>query len=109
MRRLGAELRLPYYLKLLAETLTRAGLVGEASANLSTAFAFASKNSEQWVVAELYRAQGELLAGQGKTEPARTSFRRGLEAARRSGSLALQRKLSILADGTPAIPATERP
>ena len=28
--RLGAELRLPYYFTLLAETLGRAGLVGEA-------------------------------------------------------------------------------
>jgi predicted ATPase len=109
MRRLGAELRLPFYLKLLAETLARAGLVGEALANLSTAFAFASKNGEEWVVADLYCAQGELLAGEGKTEAARTSFQRGLEAARGSGSLALQRKLSILAHGTPASAATERP
>jgi DNA-binding SARP family transcriptional activator/predicted ATPase len=108
MRRLGAELRLPFYLKLLAETLARAGLVGEALANLSTGFAIASKNGEQWVVADLYHAQGELLAGQGKAETARASFQRGLEAARRSGSLPLQRKLSILADGTPAIVPTER-
>jgi predicted ATPase/DNA-binding SARP family transcriptional activator len=109
MRRLGSELRLPFYLKLSAETLARAGLVGEASANLSTAFAFATKNGEEWLLPELHRAQGELLVGAGKTEMARASFRRGAEAAQRSGSIALQRKLSILAGGTPAIPATERP
>jgi len=60
-------------------------------------------------VAELHRAQGELLAGDGKTEAARVSFRRAFEAARRSGSLALERRLSILADGTAATAATSRP
>jgi predicted ATPase len=108
MRRLGAEIRLPYYFKLLAETFGRAGLVGEALASLSTGFAFASKNGEEWAVAELHRVQGDLLAGEGKPEPARASFRRGLEAARRSGSLALERRLSILADGTAATTSTER-
>ena len=108
MRRLGAEVRLPYYLALLAETLGRAGLVGEALASLSTGFAFASKNSEQWAVAELHRVQGDLLAAQGKREPARDSFRRGIEAARRSGSLAFERRLSALADGTAAAASTER-
>ncbi|MCU1294503.1 MAG: hypothetical protein JWP08_3353, partial [Bryobacterales bacterium] len=108
MHRLGAEIRLPFYLKLLAETLARTGLVGEALANLSSGFAFASKNGEQWALAELHRTQGELLAREGKTEAAQASFRRGVEAARRSGSLALERRLSILEHGTAAIPATER-
>src|SRR5437764_12735163 len=48
MRRLGAEIRLPFYFKLLAETFGRAGLVGEALASVSTGFAFASKNGEEW-------------------------------------------------------------
>ncbi len=109
MRRLGSELRLPFYLKLMAETLARAGLVGEAFANLSTGFAFASKNREESVLAELHRVQGELLAREGQVNRARASFRRGLEAARRSGSMALQRRLSILAAETPPIAATERP
>ncbi|HEX4771697.1 MAG TPA: AAA family ATPase [Bryobacteraceae bacterium] len=108
MRRLGAELRLPFYLQLFAETLGRAGQVGEASANLSNAFAFAGKNEEEWALAELHRAEGELLAREGKTVASQASFRRGLEAARRSGSVALQRKLSILPDGTPTTALTER-
>jgi predicted ATPase len=94
MRRLGAELRLPYYFALLAETLGRAGV--------------ASKNGEEWAVAELHRVQGDLLAAEGKPEAARASFRRGLEAARCSGSLAFERKLSILAGGTAATASTER-
>jgi predicted ATPase len=108
MRRLGAEIRLPYYLALLAETLGRAGQVGEALASLSTGFAFASKNGEDWVLAELHRVQGDLLGAEGKLEAARASYRRGMEAARRSGSLAFERRLSILAGGTARAAATER-
>jgi predicted ATPase len=108
MRRLGAEIRLPYYCALLAETFGRAGLVGEALASLSTGFGFASKNGEQWAVAELHRVQGDLVAAEGKAEPAHASYLRGLEAARRSGSLAFEQKLLILADGTTASASTER-
>ena len=108
MRHLGAELRMPYYFTLLAETFGRAGQVGEALASLSTGFAFASKNGEEWAVAELHRVQGDLLAADGKFESARASFRQGLEAARRSGSLAFERRLSILADGTVPAGSLER-
>jgi DNA-binding SARP family transcriptional activator/predicted ATPase len=108
MRRLNAEIRLPYYFALLAETQGRTGASGEALASLSTGLAFASKNGEEWAVPELHRVQGELLAAQGKPEPARASFQSGLEAAQRAGSLAFARRLSILADRTAAIPSTER-
>ncbi len=97
---LGAEVRLPYYFTLLAETFGRAGLIGEALASLSTGFAFANKNGERWTLAELHRVQGDLLAAEGKPEAAQASFRRGLEAARQCGSLALERKLSLRASGT---------
>jgi serine/threonine protein kinase/predicted ATPase len=108
MRYLGAELRLPYYFSLLAETLGRAGLVGEALASLSTGFAYASKNGEEWALAELHRVQGTLLAADGKPEVARASFRKGLAAARQVGSLAFARKMSVLVDGTAEIASTER-
>jgi len=108
MRRLNAEIRLPYYFALLAETQGRTDSSSEALASLSTGLAFASKNGEEWAVPELHRVHGELLAAQGKPEPARASFQRGLEAAQRVGSLAFARRLSILADGTAAIPSTER-
>jgi predicted negative regulator of RcsB-dependent stress response len=83
-------------------------MTGEALASLSTGFGFATKNGEHWPVAELYRVQGNLLAAEGKAEAARASYRRGVEAARRSGSLAFERKLLILAGGTAAPPSTER-
>ncbi len=108
MRRLGAEVRLPFYFALLAETHGRAGQVSQAMASLSTGFAFASKNGEEWAVPELHRVQGNLLNAEGKTDAARASFRRGYEAARRTGSVALQQKLSILAGGTAATASLER-
>jgi predicted ATPase len=108
LRALGAELRLPYYFSLLTETLVRAGRTSEALASISTGFAFASKNGEEWAVAELHRTQGELLLCEGKGEAARASFRRGIEAARRSGALAFERKLLRLPGGTAASASTER-
>lgn len=107
MRRLGAQLRLPYYFALLAETLQRAGQPDEALASLSNGFAFASRNGEQWAEAELHRVQGHLLSAEGKAESAGTSFRRGIEAARQSRSLGWERKLSIL-HRTRAEASTER-
>lgn len=101
MRNLGAELRLPFYLSLLAETNGRAGRTGEALANISTGLAFAGKNEEDWATAELYRVQGSLLTAEGKPDAARASFSRGIEAARRFGSPAFERKV--------AAAATERP
>jgi len=107
MRGLGAEIRLPYYFALLAETFGRAGLVGDAMASLSAGFAFVSKNGEKWAAAELYRVQGALLAAGGKPGEARAIYRRGIQAARQSGSLAFERRLLILAAGTAATAPTE--
>ena len=108
IRRMGAELRLPYYFQLLAETLVRAGLFGEALASLSNGFAFASKNSEEWSVAELYRVQGDFLAAEGNIASAHASFLLGVEAARRAGSAALEQRLLHLADRTVETASTER-
>ena len=107
-QKLGAELRLPYYLSLLAETHIRAGRMSEALATISTGFAFASKNGEEWAAAELHRTQGELLLSEGKGEAARDSFRRGIEAARRSGAVAFEHKLSRQLEGTAASASIER-
>ncbi|MEO8661747.1 MAG: AAA family ATPase [Bryobacteraceae bacterium] len=108
MRSLGAEIRLPYYLALLAETLWRAGLVGEALASLSNGFAVAGKNGEQWTLAELHRVQGEYLAANGKVDAARASFQRGAESAQQSGSLAFHRRLLLLYSGTAKAASAER-
>lgn len=108
MRLLGAELRLPFYFSCLAESLQRAGRIGEALANLSSGFAFASKNGEEWAVPVLYRVQAELSAAQGKPAQAQASFRLGIEAARRIGSMAFERRISNLARETAAASTLER-
>jgi predicted ATPase len=106
---MGAEIRLPYYFALLAETYGRAGLMGEALASISTGLAFAGKNGEDWAVSELHRVQGNLMAGEGKMDAARASYRRGWEAAMRSGSPGFADRLSsLLWEGTPEIAAAER-
>src|SRR6202034_1291368 len=81
MRSLGAEVRLPYYYALLAETYGRAGQVREAMASLSTGFAFLNKNGEVWAAPELYRVQGELLEPD-KPEQALASYTQAINAAR---------------------------
>jgi DNA-binding SARP family transcriptional activator/predicted ATPase len=108
MRGLNAEVRLPYYFALLAETFARSGQMGEALASISTGFAFAAKNGEEWASAELHRVHGDLLAAEGKPGPARASYQRGIESAARSGSLAFGRRLSILAGGTARAASAER-
>lgn len=100
MRELDSELRLPYYHALLAQTHGLAGSYGKASASISTGFAFAGKNGEEWTVPELYRVQGELLALEGKLEAAMTSYGRGLEAALHCGSRSCERRLTSLIQRT---------
>ena len=98
LRALSAELRLPYYYALLAETLGRAGLVGEALASVSTGFAFASKNGERWAVAELHRVAGR-SAGCAKESANRRAPASGAVSRQRGGavSLAFERRLLTLA------------
>jgi tetratricopeptide (TPR) repeat protein len=100
MRALGAELRLPYFYALLAQAYGRAGLWREATASLSTGFAFAGKNGETWTLAELHRVHGDLLVVQGKSDEAITSYKRALEAAQRCGSLAFERRLAAVIENT---------
>jgi DNA-binding SARP family transcriptional activator len=100
----GAELRLPFYHGLLAEVCALNGATGEALANLSTAFAFQSKNGEMWSAADLHRLHGDLLRKNGSTTQAELSYRKSLDAARRAGSatggLAAQTRLAELAGET---------
>lgn len=108
MREVGAELRLPYYYALLADSLGRAGQIGEGLAGVSTGFAYASKNGEDWALAELHRVQGDLMMAEGKREAAHASYLKGIEAARRAGSLAFERRLRALLRGTASSASAER-
>ncbi len=96
LRTLGAELRLPFFYALLAQSFARAGMSREASTSLATGFAFTAKNGEEWTLPELHRVQGDLLRAEGEPEQAAASYRRGLGSAQRCGSLAFQRRLTKL-------------
>jgi DNA-binding SARP family transcriptional activator/predicted ATPase len=108
LRRLAAELRLPFYLTLLAEALGRAGQTGEALANISTAFAFATKNGEEWAVPEIHRVQGDLLLAEGGLAAARASYLRAVSAARQVGSAAFEHRSSNRVAGTAESTSLER-
>ncbi len=108
MKRLDAQIRMPYYLAMLAEVQAGMGAIGDALAGISAGFAFAGRNHEVWALPELHRVQGNLLLASGQPEEARKSFQSGVEAARRSGSRAFEQKLSRLASGTAKTASTER-
>ncbi len=88
----GAELRLPYYHGMLAEACARAGLHGEALANISNGFAYQSKNGETWAASDLHRIHGDVLVASGNREQAELSYRRAIEAARQSGAVSFERR-----------------
>src|SRR5579885_1138450 len=92
LRSTGAEIRLPFYYGLLAEICALNGNMGEALANLSSAFAFQNKNGEMWCSADLHTIQGDLLLRNKNPEQARRSYRNAVEAARRVGSVMLEQR-----------------
>jgi predicted ATPase len=108
MNRMEAQLRMPWYLALLAEVQGARGAIGDALAGVSAGFAFAGRNRETWALPELHRVEGNLLLAAGQPEEARNSFRQGVEAARQAGSRAFERKLARLAGGTAKTASTER-
>lgn len=108
MERMEAEIRMPYYLAMLAEIHGRTGALADALASISAGFAFAGRNHEAWAMPELHRVQGNLLLSAGQPEEAERSFQQGVEAARQSGSRAFERKLLRSAAGTAKTASTER-
>jgi DNA-binding SARP family transcriptional activator len=86
----GAEIRVPFYHGLLAEAFARNGNMGEGLANISSGFAFQSKNGETWSAAELHRTHGDLSRVSGNEGQALRSYQKSVEAARKTGSVMLE-------------------
>ena len=86
----GGELRLPFYYGLLAEVCSVAGRSADAMAHIANAFAYQSKNGEQWILAELHRIHGDLLQRAGDGASARIAYGKAVEDARRIGALPLE-------------------
>jgi len=84
----GAKMWSPYFLGLLAETLGRAGQVGDGLEVLAEALAQVDRMEGRWIEAELHRLRGELLLIQPGIDPseAEVCFRQSLAVAREQGA-----------------------
>jgi predicted ATPase len=85
---IGAHLRAPFYLTLLAEALALAGKIEEGLAALDDALAKAAISAERGLVAEIHRLRGELTGRLPHPDPAKTeeSFHTALAIAREQGT-----------------------
>lgn len=79
----GAEYMLPYFLALLAQVERKAGHAETALSLLGDALHRVERTGERWYEAEIFRIEGEILAGIGRTADAKASLRRGLEISAR--------------------------
>src|SRR6516165_4893850 len=85
---IGAHLRAPFYLTLLAEALALAGKIEEGLAALGDALAKTAISGERGLDAEIHRLRGELTGRLPYPDPAKAedSFRTGLAIAREQGT-----------------------
>jgi class 3 adenylate cyclase/tetratricopeptide (TPR) repeat protein/ribosomal protein L40E len=88
-RATGAALALPYYLGLLGDALTQAGVRSDARSVLDNALAITERSDERCQEAELHRLKGELALSEGQ-EPieVEASFLRAISTAKKQQSKA---------------------
>jgi class 3 adenylate cyclase/predicted ATPase len=84
----GAEIKVPYYLGLLARTYAGTGRQADAVALLDDALERVERTGERWFEAELHRLRGEVLLRSPEHKPAAAEvcFRRALEVAQRQAA-----------------------
>ena len=108
---LGAKLRCPYFLGLLADQLGKAGRIEEALEAVSEALTLAEQTGEGYALSGLHLTKGELflksyklatggrrhveLAGVSILSQTRDCFSEGLTVARRQGAKAWQLRAAI--------------
>jgi predicted ATPase len=80
-RATGAEIKVPYYLGLLAEAHRRKNQTTEGLSLLREALELAERTDERWYEAELYRLRGEVLRAKADREGAELWFARSLSKA----------------------------
>jgi len=92
----GAQIRLPYYLSLLARVLGKAGRAEEGLAVIDEALAAARANNERWWDAELHHLRGVLLLAHGAaTSDAEAALLRALDVARSQRARSLELRAAI--------------
>ena len=89
LRATGAELRLPYYLGILADLYRRAQRLEDAIVTLAEARAAAERNEEHWADASLHLLEGDLALATGDQAEAERCLRRAMESAQVQNARAL--------------------
>ncbi len=72
---------------LIAEALSRAGLIVDGLAAVEETLAWTKRSEEQWLIAELLRVKGDLLLLRNAPAAAEDHFRQALDQAGRQGAL----------------------
>ncbi|WLA85748.1 adenylate/guanylate cyclase domain-containing protein [Bradyrhizobium elkanii] len=85
-RATGAEIKVPYYLGLLAEAHRRANRIADGMSLLNEALELVERTDERWYEAELYRLMGETLIIGSDRNDAERWLRRALQTARKQGA-----------------------
>jgi DNA-binding SARP family transcriptional activator/predicted ATPase len=103
LKTVQAELRLPFYHGLLAESCGWSGQIGDALANIASGFAFLSKNAEAWAAPELERIHGDLLLQRGNLSESQDSYRRAIDLSRRTGARLFELRAASRLHAFPAL------
>ncbi|HEX9438663.1 MAG TPA: hypothetical protein VF909_03230 [Roseiflexaceae bacterium] len=95
-RATGAELGVPYFLGLLAETEGQAGRIADGLSVLADALAVMEQTEERWCEADLFRVHGELLLQQDAAAiEAEAWFHRAIEVARRQRARSFELRATV--------------
>ncbi len=85
-RATGAELKVPYYLGLLAEAHRRANRIADGMRLLNEALELVERTDERWYEAELYRLMAEALITKSDRHDAERWLCRAVQTAQKQGA-----------------------
>lgn len=90
-----AEIRLPYYLTLLAEAYANVGKIREGRKHLDEALHFAQKNNDNWYNAETHRLMGDLLLRSDQAQEAQACYQKSLAISRSQQARTLELRATV--------------
>jgi predicted ATPase len=94
-RAIGHMARLPYYMSVLAEALTRRGRLAEAEAVIEEALALATKWDDNWSLPEMLRIHAFVLAARGRPAEQESTLVAAMALADKLGALSWQLRAAI--------------
>ena len=86
-RAIGHIARLPYYMAVLVEALTKQGRIPEAEATIVDALSLANKNQDNWALPELLRIRALVHAAKGERSEQEAALVKSMELAQQLGAL----------------------